>query len=69
MSSWLQSQAKTIEKRCLNRFGNSKSFVSIENMLRDGAVISVQDDTGIIEIDKDKYKENKTRYLKDVGLN
>ena len=68
MPNWITSRAKSIERKCLNKFGRSLSFTGIEMILRDGAVISIDIETKVITIDKDKYKENKEKYLKEVGL-
>ena len=69
MSRYITSTAKAIERECLDKYNKSLSFSGIEMILRKDAVIENQLDTGLMVIDIDKYKENKIKYLKEMGLN
>lgn len=68
MIHWLDNRAKRIEKKCLNNFGKSLSFISISRILSDNAVIEARQDLGTMIIDIDKFKENQAKYLESVGL-
>ncbi len=61
---WIQTQAKTIETKCLKRNKLSLSFSAIERILSKGAIISIDDGKTLV-IDKDIYDKNKKDYLLD----
>jgi len=65
--SWLTSEAKRIERKCLQNFGRSLAFTAIERILSDGAILEVTE-KGLVLIDIEKYKENKEKYLKEINL-
>jgi len=56
--NWLTTQAKTIEKKQLKKYGKSLSFTGIQGILSK-AIIEIQSDTGTLVIDDKKYKEIK----------
>ena len=67
MRNWLTSEAKRIERKCLEKFGRSLAFTAIEIILSDGAILEVTE-KGLVLIDIVKYKENKEKYLKEINL-
>jgi len=59
---WLQTQAKTLETKCLKKHKKSYSFCTYMRMLITDAVIYT-DEKGYM-LDMDKYKENKKEIIK-----
>ncbi len=64
---WITKEAKSIEKKCLEKFGRSLAFTAIEQILSDGAILEVTE-KGLALIDIEKYKENRDKYLKEINL-
>lgn len=63
---WVDTQAKTLERKTLNRAGKSLTWNGIADKLCKNAIIEVRDKYFVL--DEDKYKENKQEtinYLKE----
>lgn len=58
---WVTTQAKTIERKNLNKYGKSLSFTGIQGLLSE-ANIEIQD--RVLLVDKEKYQEIKANLLK-----
>jgi len=68
MIHWLTNRARKIEKDNMARNGKSLSFISIERILSDNAIIEIRQDKGTMIINMDKFKKNQKEYLKTVTI-
>jgi len=55
--TWLDTQAKTLERKTIKKYGRSLTFSGISRKLMEGAIIEIYD--GVLILDKEKYILNK----------
>lgn len=65
-TQWLDTQAKTIERKALNKLGHSITWTGVAHHLTVGAIIDCRE--GGCMINEEKYAANKAAYMKSIGL-
>ena len=55
--TWLDTQAKTLERKTIKKYGRSLTFSGISRKLTEGAIIEIYD--GVLILNEEQYKKNK----------